>query len=343
MLKFIPASLKIRIENKLVDAWYHSAPALKLLLPLAAIYRAVIWLRRLCYQTDIFKSMALPCPVIVVGNITLGGSGKTPLVIYLCQLLHRQGYKPGIISRGYGGRQRDAYFVKDQPDPLIAGDEALLLAKSGFPFALGQDRVAAAKLLLAEAPEVNVIISDDGLQHYRLQRQIEIAVFDSERKLGNGYCLPAGPLREPKSRLTHIAIRVFNGEKTDDISAMDFSMQLVAEGIYNVKDPQQHLTFASFKDKTVHAVAGIGNPSRFFKLLASQGLKVIPHPFPDHWPFTASDFNFPDQLPILMTEKDQVKCRSFAKNNFWALRVKAELNSEFDIAVLQLLRGVAHG
>jgi tetraacyldisaccharide 4'-kinase len=274
--------------------------------------------------------------VIVVGNLTVGGTGKTPLVIWLCAQLRAWGFHPGVVARGYGGNSPDwPRAVSPQSDPREVGDEPVVIATAtGCPVSVGPDRVLAARALLRNG-SVNVIVSDDGLQHYRLARDIEICVVDAARRFGNGRCLPAGPLREPVSRLATVDMTIFNGEPQPNA----LHMQVHATNLRNLATGAQISLAALPHDQTVHAVAGIGNPGRFFDLLRNGGLTIIEHPFPDHHVFDAADLDFGDkQAPVLMTAKDAVKCRAFAQPWHWALDVTAQPEPAFVTRLHQLVK-----
>ena len=304
-----------------VDAWYEDVLLGILLLPFAYIFSNIVRLRRYLYRCGILKIYTLPVPVIVIGNITVGGTGKTPLVICLAELLINAGYKPGIISRGYGGKSEIwPQIVTGHSGASKVGDEALLIAKqTRLPVVVSPSRVDAAKKLLDKF-DCNVLLSDDGLQHYKLNRDIEIAVIDGERRFGNGYCLPAGPLREPISRLSSVDFIVVNGNKYED---NEFSMHLVGDTVINLSTGELR-PLQAFREISCHALAGTGNPDRFFKLLESAGLLwCTTHSFPDHHPFSRNDIEFGDNKPVLMTEKDAVKCTDFAGENHWYVPVKA--------------------
>jgi tetraacyldisaccharide 4'-kinase len=316
--------------------WYGKSSCLFLilLLPLSWLFGLITAMRRWLYRRHIFKSYRIKVPVIVVGNIVVGGTGKTPLVIWLATLLTSLGYRPGIISRGYGGKQNTKpTLVLQTADARDVGDEALLLAKlSGCHVVIGRDRVAAAHYLLAHT-SCNVIISDDGLQHYRLQRDMEIVVVDGERRFGNQHLLPAGPLREPISRLSSVDFIVVNGgEKTDP-----FTMELVPGQFISVSTPGKTIPLLDFPRQPIHAVAAIGNPTRFFTALTELGFDVIPHPFPDHHFFQAADLQFADNYPIVMTEKDAVKCITFADDKSWYLPVEAKVSESLSFQVIKRL------
>ena len=300
--------------------WYRFTPISLLLLPLGWVYCLLMALRRGMYRLRIFSSVRLPVPVIVVGNITVGGTGKTPLVIWLADFLRQQGMRPGIVLRGYGGSAVDwPLVVTPDYDPDVVGDEAVMLARqSRCPVAADPDRVRGAQHLVREH-HCDVIVSDDGLQHLRLARDIEIAVIDGVRRFGNGRCLPAGPLREPVSRLRDVSLRVVNGEPRQG----EVGMTLAETGLCRVNAPDTYASAGSFRGETVHAVAGIGHPDRFFTHLRRLGLKAIEHPFPDHYRFRAADIRFGDGLAVIMTQKDAVKCERFADDNMWYLAIEA--------------------
>jgi tetraacyldisaccharide 4'-kinase len=326
--------MKKTLARWAVDIWYKDAFLGILLLPFAYIFSDITRIRRYLYRRGILKSHTLPVPVIVIGNITVGGTGKTPLIIWLAELLVKSGYKPGIISRGYGGKSEIwPQIVTEHSEVSKVGDEALLIAKqTDLPVVVSPSRVDAAKKVLDKF-DCNVVLSDDGLQHYKLNRDIEIAVIDGERRFGNGYCLPAGPLREPISRLSSVDFIVVNGNKYED---NEFSMQLVGNTVINLSTgelkPLQEL-----QGIACHALAGIGNPERFFKLLESNGLICTTHSFPDHHPFACNDIEFGDNKPVLMTEKDAVKCVGFTGENHWYVPVKAVPESAFGQQLLDLL------
>ncbi|HGX94011.1 MAG TPA: tetraacyldisaccharide 4'-kinase, partial [Candidatus Tenderia sp.] len=269
--------------NALERRWYQS-PAL-VLLPIEAFYRAVVAVRRSAYRWGVFSSTRLDVPVIVVGNINVGGAGKTPLTIWLVKYLKEAGYQPGIITRGYGGKATSwPQTVAADSDPALVGDEPVIMARRcDCPVVAGPDRVRAAKVLLANSA-CNILISDDGMQHYRLQRDLEIVVVDGERRFGNNHCLPAGPLREPVKRLKEVDYIVTNGNARTG----EWCMSLVQEGAISLADASS-VPLSDFKGQAVHAVAGIGNPARFFNQLRAQGIKVIEHAFPDHHPYVADD------------------------------------------------------
>ena len=334
------------LADRLVAAWY--APRLTALsvfaLPLALLFRIGVALRRLSYRIGILQTVRLRVPVVVVGNITVGGSGKTPLVAALAAALAERGYHPGIVSRGYGRDDEDGdpVEVRADDDPHRVGDEPLLLARGGFPVVVGRDRVAAGKMLLERHPRCNVILSDDGLQHYRLERKVEIAVIDAARGLGNRWMLPAGPLREPPSRLDSVdAVAILTGES--DPAQPDrphtFAMRLVGDRFVRVDDPLTSAPAAVFARRGVHALAGIGHPARFFAQLAAMGIAATPHPFADHHRFVAGDLAIAGAEAILMTEKDALKCETFADERCWYLPVQARI----DEGLISLVEGKLRG
>jgi len=323
------------MKNWLVRRWYSSAPAPWFLRPLSTLFGGIAAARRRRQQA---RQQRLPVPVIVVGNIAVGGTGKTPFVIWLTQRLREWGWQPGVISRGYGGNAAQwPRQVTADSDPAEVGDEPVLIAaRAGCPVAVGPDRVAAAQQLLASGG-VDVIISDDGLQHYRLARDLEIAVVDGNRGLGNGELLPAGPLREPPQRLDEMALIVVNGKGWSAPTGRAIAMQLFSLEVRALKGGAVR-PIAGFAGQTVHAVAGIGNPARFFSMLSQHGIRLVMHPFPDHHPFAPADLDFSDELPVLMTEKDAVKCGRFAGERYWVVPVDAGISAG-DAAHVQELVG----
>jgi tetraacyldisaccharide 4'-kinase len=310
------------------------------LLPISLVFFCISSLRKWLYQNGWLKSYRLAVPVVVVGNINVGGSGKTPLVIWLAAQLQVAGYRPGIVSRGYGGSGRDALAVFSNSDPKKVGDEPLLLARrTTCPVFVGADRVSAGKALLAAHPECNIIISDDGLQHYRLQREVEVAVVDGIAGFGNGVLLPAGPLREPVSRLAHVDAVVVNGKSrlSDILALKPIEMELQPASFYNLLDPTKVCDVTNFVGKNVLAIAGIGNPQRFFQQLHDLGLKFQSKAYADHYAFQALDFAQSADDIVVMTEKDAVKCAGFAKPGFWVLPVSADIQYDLLAVVLKKL------
>ncbi len=280
-------------------------------------------MRRVAHAKQWRQSTSLPCPVLVIGNLTVGGTGKTPLVSWLAVQLTKRGFRPGVVSRGYGGSSHQPRLVQESDDPQGAGDEALLLARlSRVPVAIGRDRPAAAQLLVNVG--CNIILSDDGLQHYALARDCEIVVIDGERQFGNGRLLPAGPLREATKRLKSADVIVVNGGPSvigsHVLLAGALRMRLEATQAialrYGTPKPLRE-----FSGRSVHAVAGIGNPQRFFQMLRALGIEVVAHSLPDHARLEIEDISFADDLPVLMTEKDAVKCTEIAGPHHWYVPV----------------------
>lgn len=320
----------------------------RVLAPLSFLFGVVVWIRRMLYRLRLFPVIRVGKPVVVVGNITAGGSGKTPLVLWIAQYLAAAGWRPGIVSRGHGGRiaarGEPAVEVSIASDPAAVGDEPLLLARrAGCPVWVGADRVAACRALLVQHPECDVLVLDDGLQHYRLARDIEIAVVDA-RGFGNGCLFPAGPLREPVSRLASVDAIVSNGAAL----AKAYAMRLEGRRLVRLADAGRVVDAGDLGARRVHGVAGIGDPARFFRHLESLGLEVVPHPFPDHHAFVAADLEFGDTLPVVMTEKDAVKCKLFvaaaaARERSWVLPVSAGLDPAFGALLEDKLRGKPRG
>jgi len=319
--------------------WQHSTPISRLLAPLAGLYCAAIGVRRLAYRRGWFRQERLSAPVIVVGNITVGGTGKTPLVLWLAAFLRNAGFRPGIVTRGYGGRaQQWPRLVQADSDPDEVGDEPVLLARrGGVPVAAGPDRAAAGRLLM-QTQRCDVLLSDDGLQHYRLARDIEIAVIDGARRFGNGRCLPAGPLREPIGRLKTVDLCVANGAPAAD----ELGMQLVPSGFRELLSGRVESQLPKI-DGAWQALAGIGHPARFFDQLRGMGLEVVEHAFPDHHRFCPKDLAFAVDANLLMTEKDAVKCERYARPGWWAVVVEARPDERLGAAILKLLKEKAGG
>lgn len=324
--------------------WRRRGPLACLLFPFSLIFHALVVLRRALYRAGLARGEGLPVPVVVVGNITVGGSGKTPLVIHLASGLRVLGRNPGIVSRGYRGDSAVVAEVSADSDPAAVGDEPLLLARhSGCPVFVGRDRPAAARALLAAHPLCDVILADDGLQHYRLRRDVEIAVFD-ERGVMNGWCLPAGPLREPVSRVAQVAAIVLNGSAASPAPTLDrpvFVMRLHGERFYRLDDPRTTCGPADLAAGKLHAVAGIGAPQRFFDHLRRMGLDFVWHAFPDHHDFRAEDLAFSGDA-ILTTEKDAVKLARLSLSlPVWVLPVTADIRPDLAAFVLEKLNGCA--
>ena len=311
-----------------------------LLLPLSAVFLLISFIRKTLYQFNFLKSFKLKIPVIVVGNITSGGTGKTPLIIYLANELKKNGYRPGIISRGYGSKTEGVMEVSQKSDVAEAGDEPMLIQKhTHLPVFVSKDRVLAAKALVKKYAKTDVILSDDGIQHYRLRRDLEVLVIDGTRKFGNGYLLPAGPLREFRSKLKTVDAIVCNHKKVIDGS---YLMKYKGHFLINLKTNKKiHLNNLSLKN--IHAIAGIGNPDRFFDYLKTYNILFSSSVFQDHYKFSKKDFRDMNDKNIIMTEKDAVKCQKFSRNNFWYLPVIAEVDSKFTNVILKKLRYINHG
>jgi tetraacyldisaccharide 4'-kinase len=327
--------LKTLIDNYFNWIWYQTSNPPLLLKMLSCVYKTVIALRRNCYQSGLFKSTRVAVPVIVVGNLSVGGTGKTPLTIWLVCFLRELGYQPGVISRGYTGQatHRSATLVSADSDPRLYGDEAVLIAtRTQCPVVVAKQRVAAAQHLLAIS-QCDIIISDDGLQHLALKRDIEIIVIDGMRQFGNRYCLPAGPLREPVSRIDNVDFLVCNGSQY----ANAIQMTVAGNTIVNLIDQHHQRPLSSLRNQHAHVVTAIGNPQRFFQTLKQAGITFDTRVFPDHHHYSAKDLYFDDNYPLVMTEKDAVKCYHLANKNTWMLPVQAQLDTRFNEALRQLL------
>ena len=331
------------MRGALTQLWYGNASGAALLAPLAALYGAVTSLRRRAYESGLLRRYGVGTAVVVVGNLTVGGTGKTPLVAWLAGALQTRGYRVGIVSRGYGSRARTAQLVAAEATWQEVGDEPLWLAQStGCLTAVGADRVAAARLLSDAG--VDVIVSDDGLQHLRLLSDCRIIVVDGERLFGNGRLLPAGPLREPIAELSKADVVVVNGAAPSAIRLEGgpalIEMQLVASVARSLAGAAER-ALESFRGTRLHAVAGIGNPARFFRALRAFGIDVIEHAFADHHALVASDLDFGDDLPVLMTEKDAVKCRLFADARLWSVPVSVHFtDAHAELLVARVMSGL---
>jgi tetraacyldisaccharide 4'-kinase len=315
---------RARWERRLQQLWYGRSGLATFLLPLSGLFCLLVWARQRAYRAGLLTTRRLDARVIVVGNITLGGSGKTSLTLALARCLAAADYRVGILCRGYRGKASGwPRRVTASSDPARVGDDAVWLARSsGVAVYAGPDRAAAGRALLAATP-VDVLICDDGLQHYALGRDLEIIVVDADRGLGNGHCLPAGPLREPASRLRRADAQVWLGGAT----AERFGMRLEPGSAVRLCDPAERRSLDAFCAQRVHAVAGTGHPQRFFAALRAAGLDVEPHAFADHHAFTPRDLAFPDQRPVLMTEKDAVKCSGFAQAHWWSVAAEVRLDA----------------
>ena len=334
------------LADQLVAGWHAPRPPVLALAlwPLSLLFRVAVAIRRSLYRLGILRTVRLPVPVVVVGNIAVGGSGKTPLVAALARALAQRGHRPGIVSRGYGRDRDDGAPIEVAPDddPARVGDEPLLLARAGFPVVVARDRAAAGAELLTRHPDCDVILADDGLQHYRLARDVEIAVVDATRARVRPWLLPAGPLREPVSRLREVDATVALVDPGAAAPAsLPGALAMTLEGtlFVCVGDPAVTAPAARFAGPDVHALAGIGNPARFFAQLAAMGIAAVPHPFPDHHRFLAGDLAIGGARAILMTEKDALKCETFADERCWYLPVRARV----DDALVTLIEGRLHG
>lgn len=323
-----------------MNFWYSQNLVAWSLLPLSWLYCMLALTRRKLYQWRLLASHKPAVPVVVIGNITVGGTGKTPLLIAICEWLQQHGVQVGVVSRGYGGNFRGIHNVHAGDDAEHTGDEPLLIQRRcGCPIVIGRDRAAAADYLLQQHG-CDIILGDDGMQHYALQRDAEIAVIDAAREHGNGFCLPAGPLRERPSRLRDVDIIAINhagcqhGASPKDPSP-GFCLQITR--LRNLAG-NQSASIADFAGRQVHAVAGIGHPQRFFAQLRAGGIDIIEHAFGDHHAFSKDDIHFDDDLPVLMTEKDAVKCQDFSDQRHWAVVVEARLNPALQQQLSQLLQ-----
>ena len=305
--------------------WYSRHPIAAALAPLGWAYRAAGAARKAAYRSGLLTTYNADAPVVVVGNITSGGTGKTPLVIWLVDHFRSLGYSPGVVARGYRGRAKSwPQQVRPDSDSSVVGDEAIVIARRArCPVAVGPRRGEAVDALLRYS-KCDIVISDDGLQHYALERTCEIAVIDGVRRMGNGRFLPAGPLREPVSRLDSVDLVVTNGIALRG----EFEMKYVADHACGINNGEVQ-ELSKFAPKEVHAVAGIGHPERFFSMLRGKGFRVIPHPLRDHARLHQSDFIFDDELPIMMTEKDAIKCGHLDMPGCWYIPITAELPNVF--------------
>jgi len=317
----------------LEGVWYGKSAGGSLLRPLGALFAFLVGLRRRLFEAGVLPRRHVGAPVIVVGNINVGGTGKTPLTLWLARRLAERGWQPGIVSRVYGGNPGPSPLrVEAGSDPGRVGDEALIFARhAGCPVYVHPDRVAAAEAAVAAGADV--IVSDDGLQHYRLARDVEIAVVDIDRGLGNRRCLPAGPLREPPARLDTVD-QVFSQGLTGIDHAIGFMLR--PEGAVNLADGGRH-ELGEFAGQAVYAIAGIGNPTRFFRMLRDAGLKVIEHPLADHAEPSAAELDPPDALPVFMTEKDAVKVADRAGRRHWYVPVSVQIDAAKAAAFLERL------
>lgn len=329
------------ITDRFLAGWYAGHPALALLRPLECLYRRVVLRKRerfLAGQGDIYRA---PVPVVVVGNITVGGTGKTPMILWLIEHCRGRGLRVGVVSRGYGARPPSLpWRVRADQSAIESGDEPLLIVRrSGVPLVIDPDRGRAVRALLA-SETLDIVLCDDGLQHYRLARDLELVLIDAARGLGNGRCLPAGPLREPVERLQQVDAVLRNGAAAD--AEQGFAFNLQATALVNLANGERRGLNHFAPGQAVHAVAGIGNPQRFFDTLQALHWRPVLHPFADHAAYTAQKLAFNPTLPVVMTEKDAVKCTGFAAADWWYLTVEAVPSAAFvawlDVQLAGLVR-----
>lgn len=319
----------MKASERLLGAWYDGHWALTFLRPLEWLYRRVVLRKRERFLKGLTSSFRAPVPVLIVGNLTVGGTGKTPLILYLIEYCRAHGLSVGVVSRGYGASPPAfPWHVSADQSAVTSGDEPLLIVqRSGVPLVIDPDRPRAIRALL-DSHAVDLILCDDGLQHYQLARDLEIVLIDAARGLGNGRCLPAGPLREPVRRLAEVDAIVYNGRQTD--SEDGYGLVLQPTALVNLHSGERCPLTHFPPGQRLHAVAGIGNPARFFHTLQALNWQPIPHVFADHAVFDAGQLHFSPELPLIMTEKDAVKCRSFAGPDWWYLSVDAEPSPGFE-------------
>ncbi len=341
-------ALRAFFESVLLRTWTGRGWLASLLWPLSRLFALIISCRLSMIRRGLTSQTRLDVPVIVIGNIFVGGTGKTPLVIWLAQNLVQAGWLPGVISRGYGAHAQTITEVQDDSLATVVGDEPLLIAqRAACPVVVGRDRVAAAKALLAAHPEINVIISDDGLQHYALMRDVEIILFD-QRGAGNGWLLPAGPLREPATRRRDFTvINTTSATLPDGLGENPVHMQLVADELFSLATPELRMTLTQMQGRRITAAAGIGNPQRYFSMLRTAGLRFHEFPLNDHYVFSEGSFRSVDADIILITEKDAVKCRQIANlqrdPRIWVVPVRAQLDVNFAVQLLNMISEKPHG
>jgi tetraacyldisaccharide 4'-kinase len=332
--------MRINTAALVEEIWYGRSPLAWPLLPVSWLYRAFTGVRRAAYATGLLGVFDPGVPLVIVGNISVGGTGKTPLVIWLARFFKERGFRPGIVARGSAGAvTKWPQQVRPDSDPFTVGDEAVVMARrTACPVAVYANRPAAVAALLKHA-DCNLVLSDDGLQHYALGRTLEIAVVDGIRRFGNGHCLPAGPLREPPSRLGSVDMVVTHGLAARG----EFPMSYRAEKACSLIDPMAVQALSQFKPREVHAVAGIGHAEQFFAMLRARGFRVTPHAFPDHHRFVSGDLAFAGGETVLMTEKDAVKCEHFAQPSWWYVPIEAELPAVFARRLEQLMERTKSG
>ena len=328
------------LETLIEKVWYSKNIFSLLLSPLSLIYISIIYLRHTLYRLGLISITKINVPTIVIGNIVAGGTGKTPLVIWLAKHFKDKGFLPGIVSRGYGGTYlSNIELVKPTSNPLLVGDEPVIIARNtNCPVVVAKKRAKGAKELV-EKYNCNIILCDDGMQHYSLARDIEIAVIDGQRRFGNNYCFPAGPLREPKSRIfkADLIVSKYNARTCEH--KMDYTYhQLVS-----LNELSKTIPISDLHGMTVHAIAGINNPDHFFSYLRSHKLELIIHKFPDHYSYTEDDVKFDDNFPVVMTEKDAVKCLNYSSDKHWYIPISAELSKSFVCDLDKLMGKIING
>ena len=323
-------------QQKLNKIWYKGATIPLRYIVLSKVFSLLSGLRKKLYKIGLLKSHKIKCPVVIVGNITVGGVGKTPFVIWLVNQLQASGKKVGVISRGYGGkREHEPLLVIPQTSPKASGDEPLLIAKhTNAPVFVGKNRVKAAQKLMLDY-RVDVIIADDGLQHYALKRDVEIVLIDAKYGLGNEKLLPAGPLRESRNRLDSVDMMIYKGKRLD---SHYFQYQPLM--VYALGDIKNQRSLESFRSQHINALAGIAHPDSFFNMLSENGLAIVKNPLDDHEKLTEKHFEFDNDDPVFITEKDAVKCMDLKLSNVWVVVLKLVVKQETKDAVLKLIDGV---
>jgi len=324
-------------EDKIRKRWYGKGVVSWWSKLVARLFGTMVALRKKLYDLGLLKKHRLKVPVIIIGNITAGGGGKTPFVIWLVNHLKSLGYQPGVVSRGYGGKRKvEPMLVTPNANPLASGDEPLLIAKSTQrPVVVGKNRVKAAKTLVNNH-HVNIVISDDGLQHYALDRQLEVVMLDAQWQTGNGLMIPAGPLREPLERLETVDMVIYKG-----LMASKNYYEIEVLNIYQLNHPSITKPLADFRNQKVLVMAGIANPESFFTLLSAAGLAVVKRPLPDHHEFTEQDFEAENDMMVLITEKDAVKCEHIQNTNTWVVAVGIQVNDATVKKVNQLIENIS--
>ncbi len=314
------------------SVWKSRNPIALLLWPVSLVYCAIASLRRIAYANGFVSVTRFSEPIIAVGNLTVGGTGKTPFTIWLANHLREHGFRPGVVSRGYGRRDiSNTLMVYSDSDPEQVGDEPVVIAKrTEIPVAVSKKRSDAVRLLL-DKTDCNIFVCDDALQHYSLAVDLSIALIDAKSRFGNGFCLPAGPLREPRSRLASVALELIKGEGQGEAHLMRYEIARVV----NVKDNENRQTVEFLIDRKITAVAGIANPNSFFDMLQNLGMELTRISFPDHHRFTGKDFDSIDHgdVTLVMTEKDAVKCREFARDNWWYVEIDTTVSKQFVAAL----------